>query len=252
MKSETKTNLYQTRKNLGKCAELLADRKTGTRPLNATEKEMLIGFGTARDWVKWAVALSDVTYSTRQETNSARAQGIVESVRFNQLWTATNALFAKDSILQLAGPNINLPSSEAKRFERLYTFAGVDHQLQAASLETLEKLLGMECKADGVTGNLIPSGVPVMWEIIDQKYMRPEDRARGFGKVISTALAHGKYPAFDGPSIIYGARNWAVHGMLLTSFFRGSKQKYMTFIDNITLLLSAALEGSARNLLSKL
>jgi hypothetical protein len=87
-----------------------------------------------------------------------------------------------------------------------------------------------------------------MWEVIDQKYTRAVDRTRGLGKEISLALNAKTLPNPDGPTLIYGARNWAVHGMLLTSFFRGSKQKYLTFIDNITLLLSLTLRGAAAKL----
>ena len=109
----------------------------------------------------------------------------------------------------------------------------------------------MECSADGINNVLNPGGTPTMWEVIDQKYSRTQDRAQGIGKVIFVALAAGQLPTPDGPTLIYGARNWSVHGVLLTSFFRGSQQKYMTFIDNITLLLSAVLDGAARNLLNK-
>jgi hypothetical protein len=59
---------------------------------------MLIGFGTARDWIRWAVSLRDLKFQ-RGEEKSSRKAGITEVVRFNQIWTAVNALFAKESIL---------------------------------------------------------------------------------------------------------------------------------------------------------
>jgi len=217
--------------------------------------------------------MSDIKFSTKSERNSARVQGIVESVRFNQMWTATNALFAKDSILTAASFPVPLTSAvkrnEVKRFEILYKFAALDSDLEKSCVETLNKLLSMECKADGIVGILRADNTPTMWEVIYRKYMRPEDRRRPMGKAIATALDKAQTandqaletstprnnqppPIVQGHDLIYAARNWAVHGMLLTSFFRGSHSKYTTFINNITLLLSAVLEGASRNFLSKL
>jgi hypothetical protein len=271
MKPDTKKNLDEARKNLGRCAAKVSARRTKSRPLTSTEKEVIIALGTARDWIRWAATLTDLKFSSKSESRSARLQGITESVRFNQLWTAANALFARDSVLAIALSPLSLPSSkklsEAKRFQLLYNFAGIEPCLQCSCLKNLNAVLSIECKADDLKGELKADGTPTMWEVIYSKYMRPEDRTRTIGKLIGTAIEQAKaqngkvseadridqsLPSADGPTVIYAARNWAVHGMLLTSFFRGSKQKYITFIDNITLLLSAALEGAARNLLNKL
>ena len=271
MKPETKANLDRARSNLGRCAAKISARRSGTRSLSESEREMVVGLGTAKDWIRWATALKDLSFSTKTERDSARRQGITEAVRFNQLWTATNALFAKDSILAFAALPLalstNVKKSEPKRFQVLYNSAGVDACFQCTCLKTLSALLSMECRSAGLIGVLKADSTPTIWEIIFWKYMRPEDRRRSIGKVIGTALdkataenaKSGKanrrdqpMPVADGPMLIYAARNWAVHGMLLTSFFRGSRQKYITFIDNITLLLSAVLDGAARNLLTKL
>jgi hypothetical protein len=273
MKPETKTHLDEARRYLGKCAAKVSSRETSARPLSASEKEMVIGFGTARDWIVWASALEDLSFSTKATRNSARSQGITESVRFNQMWTATNALFAKDSILICAlSPFLltnTVTKSELKRFEVLYKFASIDTQTEARCLDGINALLSMECQAEGVPAEFKADGTPTMWEVIYHKYLRPEDRARksGIGNTITLKLNAAKnlnvgvtkknridhaLPAGDGPSLIYAARNWAVHGVLLTTFFRGSRQKYVTFIDNITMLLSMALAGMARNLHAKL
>lgn len=273
MKAETKKKLKQTRSNLGKCAAKVVSRKSSTQPQIGSESEMIIGFGTARDWIRWAYSLSDLKFSTTSEQTSARAQGIVESVRFNQIWTATNALFAKDSILAVSSSPVPLSasvkSSEIERFKVIYKIAALDPLLEKSCVDTLNKLLSMECKATGITGVLTADGTPTMWEVIYHKYMRPEDRKRSLGKAIALALTNAQNanalattagnkltiqptPVVDGHVLIYAARNWAVHGMLLTSFFRGSREKYITFIDNISLLLSAVLEGASRNLLLKI
>lgn len=273
MKPETKNHLKQARRNLGKCASKIHARRTSACPLNQNEHEMVIGFGTAHDWVRWAFALEDLKFSTKSEGLSARSQGIVESVRFNQMWTAVNALFAKDSILSVASSPVPLTpticSSELNRFDLIYRAANLNPSIEGPCVHNLNELLSMECQADGIVGVLTADGTPVMWEVIYHKYMRPEDKRRPLGRLINTAIQNAQVahaaadaagtkrtaqpkPQVRGPDIIYAARNWAVHGMLLTSFFRGSQQKYITFIDNITLLLAAVLDGSARTLLPKL
>ena len=271
MKPETKKKLDEARGILGKCASRVSTLRTTSHPLlDDNERELCIGLGTARDWIRWATALEDLTFSTKSETLSARTQGITESVRFNQMWTATNALFAKDSILSIASAPLplskNVKGIEFKRFEVLYRFANIDTALERSCLDNLNALLSMECATPDVTGELKADGTPTMWEVIYHKYMRPEDRTRSIGKTIGNAIAHAKSEhakitqasrkdqpslSVDGPTLIYAARNWAVHGMLITSFFRGSKQKYISFIDNIALLLSAVLEGASKKLLAK-
>jgi hypothetical protein len=154
--------------------------------------------------------------------------------------------------------------SDAKRFEVLYRFAGLAPAVESTCLDALNSLLSMECQTGGVQGELKADGTPTMWEVIYHKYMRSEDRRRGIGKIIAHALDGARRrnarfapggrvdnppPAATGPTLVYAARNWAVHGMLLTSFFRGSRQKYIRFIENITLLLSAVLDGAAQNFL---
>jgi len=273
MKPETKKNLEEARKVLGQCAHKVSVRATASQPLTHADREMIIGLGTARDWIVWAHALEELSFSTIATKRSARSQGVTESVRFNQMWTATNALFAKDTILSLAISPRPLPNtitgSELNRFKALYQSAGIDQQIEGACLKAINALLSMECKTNDVPGEFKADGTPTMWEVIYHKYLRPEDRRRktGIGSTITSRLDAAKslnagvstkdrinhaLPVGDGPSLIYAARNWGVHGVLLTSFFRGSRQKYNTFIDNITLLVSITLAGTARNLYAKL
>lgn len=242
MKPAAKVNLQEARRKLGQCAGIVGRRDRPT----PEDRSLCVALGSGRDWVRWAVSMSDVTFADRRESESARKHGIVESVRFNQLWTATNALFAKDELLRLTTTGA-LRVDEAGRFATLYRFAAVDPALERNCVTTLHALLGTQCNAVGM-GSVLGNLYPTMWEIIDQKYAGAKDRKRGIGKVISSALRRRVLPEPDAPTLIYGARNWAVHGMLLTSFFRGSKQQYITFIDNITLLLSATLRGTAENL----
>ncbi len=270
MKSKTVKHLRLAQKQLGDCTRNISQRKNPSGTLTLDEREMIIGLGTARDWVRWAVALKDLTFTRESESKSSRTQGITESVRFNLLWTGANALFAKDSVLSaVVAPASLSPAtkgSEQKRFAALYASANIDAVEEKDALQTLHDLLSMECKAQGVVGELKADGTPTMWEIIYHKYMRPKDRGCGLGKILSPVLEAAKkanaapaskridhpMPNIDGPTLIYAARNWAVHGMLLTSFFRGSREKYLTFSENITFLLAATLDGASRKLLTRL
>jgi hypothetical protein len=267
MTDETGKQLRQARSLLKRCAEKISSRKTNTNWLSDVDREMLIGFGTAHDWIRWAVSLRDLQFQ-RSEERSERKAGITEWVRFNQIWTATNALFAKESILSLIpsfqsmtnAQRKNISRSDGKQFEQIYKFASVNQNLATDCLVKLNNLLSMRCEAQGVEGifeekrhaypmpaypmpKLKP--LPTMWEVIFHKYLTPTDQTRGLGKEIMMALQAQKMPRVDGPTLIYATRNWAVHGVLLTSFFRGSRQKFMIYIDNITLLLSAVVRGSA-------
>ena len=244
MKNEIERHLGSARSLLGQCAKQVRSRRAKPSKITHDEQEMVIGFGTACDWIRWARTLQDLKFWSKTEDKSARRAGVTESVRFTQMWTATNALFAKDSILELATLTRPLPTGEKNRFDVLYQFAAIDPSVDSKCLTTLYKLLGMYCDSAGVV-SAFGKPYPTMWEVIDQKYSRPEDRKKGLGKVIRTALSSGHLPSPDGPTLIYGARNWTVHGMLLTSFFKGSRKKFLSFNANISFLLSAVLHGAA-------
>ncbi len=102
----------------------------------------------------------------------------------------------------------------------------------------------MECQAQSLPGAPVKASY-TMWEVIFYKYIVPNQRNMGIGRDIATALAAGHLPAPDLPTIIYGARNWNVHGVLISSSFRGSRQKHITFVESICLILSEVLTRAA-------
>ncbi len=263
MNPMTRRYLQAAKSQLGAAVHKIASRSTVGRSLTPNEKDQVLGLGTARDWIRWSAALKGIQFDTKSENGSGRRQGIVESLRFTQIWTGTNALFSRDSVLRVLGPPPRR-DSEIDRFRIIYAGAGITASPEESSiLQTLNGLLDMECNTRDVAPMLtIPSSsprnpnlaaqpYPTMWEVIYKKYLRPTDQARGIGKVIGHALASRRYPRPDGPTLIYGARNWTVHGMLLTSFFRGSEHKYRTFVDNINLLLASVLAGASRELAAR-
>lgn len=244
MKKQAAACLNSARRQYGACAKSVSSRKVHAGNLSPVDTELIVGLGTAQDWIRWATSLVDMQYGNRAERKSERKNSVTETVRFNMLWTATNSLFAKESILDIISPGATHPTPELHRFKKLYEYADIDPNIESKCVDTVNGLLGMLCLSAGVisaTGNKYPT----MWEVIDAKYSRPKDRTLGIGKLIHTAISAKTLPTPGGPEIIYGVRNWSVHGMLLTSFFRGSQQKYITFIDSITYLLALVLKGAA-------
>ena len=242
MKGATQANLTTARHLFRRCAQKLeATRVTGAS-LPQFQREMQVGFGLCADWQRWAAALDYLSFSTRSEERSSRAQGLTETTRFSYIWTGANSLFSRDSILKRAVAPRALPAQldEARRFRILYDFAQLPPALVTAEHALLNKILSMQCQAQPLPGAPVKPSY-TMWEVIFYKYIVPNERRRGVGRSIATALAAGHLPTLDAPAIIYAARNWNVHGVLISSSFRGSRQKHMTFVDSITLLLSEVL-----------
>jgi hypothetical protein len=165
------------------------------------------------------------------------------------MWTGTNALFSRDSILSLTFLPRPLPNvvGELARFRVLYEFAAVPDVVIHPERTLLNQLLRMDYRSQPLPG------VPVqpsytMWEIISHKYTVTTERTRGVGKLIADTLAAGATPYLDVPTIIYAARNWNVHGVLLSSSFRGTRRKYVTFIESLMLVLSEVLTRTATKL----
>ena len=236
---------------LGKGAAKIASRSGRKGGLSDDEKQMIVAFGTARDWLRWAASMSDITFFSKGERDSARKAGILESIRFLQIWTAANALFSKDPIIALVrhSPGSAAPDGELKRFKVLYEFAKIPPVRETEYSQTLEKLLGMDCKAADVIIKITGNNSPTMWEVIDQKYVTPAYQNRRPWKRIHSALAAGKKPTVILPEVKYLARNWAVHGVLTSSFFRGSKMKYLTFVGTLIKATADVLQRTATGLL---
>ncbi len=246
MKGSTQQNLLDARRAFRSCARKLEQRRVAAKPLVAADREAQIGFGLCADWLRWAAALDDLDFSSASEQKSSRRAGLTESVRFNCMWTGTNALFAREPVLSLATQPAPLAQlgGEESRFRVLYDFAQVPKPIIFAEQKLLNQLLRMECDAEPLAG--VPNKpFYMMWEIIFYKYIVEPQRAQGIGRRIGMALADGACPYLDAPAIIYGARNWNVHGVPLSSSFRGTRRKYVAFMNSIMLVLSEVLARSA-------
>ena len=183
MKGSTQQNLLDARTAFRSCARKLEQRRVAHKPLVPADREMQIGFGVCADWQRWAAALDDLRFLSSSEQRSSRGVGLTESVRFNWMWTGTNALFARESILSLAIQPAPLPQlgGEESRFRILYNFAEVPQPIVFAEQKLLNQLLRMECEAEPLAG-VLNKPPYMMWEIIFYKYTVEPQRAQGIGQ----------------------------------------------------------------------
>ena len=83
-----------------------------------------------------------------------------------------------------------------------------------------------------------------MLEVIFFKYTLAHEQTRELGKKLSAAASSGSYAALDLPTLIYATRNWNVHGVLLSSAFRGTRKKFNLWITSANLALAMILQGA--------
>jgi hypothetical protein len=241
------TDLLAMEKTYNRCAGRAKKRLASPSPL--PDLEILVGVGIAANWIGWAAELSAVRF-TGHRRKSDRLQSLVELSRFTYMWAAANALFSRPSILALLGAPPNT-AGELSSFRVLHQIAGVPGTTEAANLKTLHTILDIPMKVKDFPW--LPSGVtPKLFEVIYYKYTTASEQARGFGKKLAAASAAGTISSVDLPTIIYATRNWHVHGVLLSSSFRGPSKKFELYINTINKSLAEVLDGVGNHLLTLL
>jgi len=86
---------------------------------------------------------------------------------------------------------------------------------------------------------------PTILEVIYFKYTVTREQSRGVGRKLLRAAITGNYRHLDLPTLIYATRNWNIHGVLLSSSFRGTRKKFNVWIDTVNIALARILEGAA-------
>lgn len=237
--------LSSASKNLGQCAKKI---ENDAGPLKQpVDYERLIGLGMACDWVGWAKHFSSISYSDRRRASSDRAHALNELTRFTYLWTAANALFARTELLRLLETSISSGASELDRFKVLFKNSGLTAPEVAAKEKTLHALLRLPMHVQDFPWTAINSP-PTILEVIYFKYTVQSEQTRGLGKKLLNAATTDNYAALDLPTLIYATRNWNIHGVLLSSSFRGTRKKFNLWIDTINAALSQTLEGASKAL----
>jgi hypothetical protein len=239
--------LKKASKSLGQCAKAVTSKPSGTI-FSAPDYEVLIGLGIALDWIKWARDLDALTYSNPKRGSFERAYGTTELTRFTFMWTATNALFSRGSILKLIDPTTTGSGSELERFRVLFDGSLVSVGVVKAYVKNLHALLALPMHVQYFPWTSVNSP-PTLLEVIYFKYTVSHEQNRGIGKKLLQAATSANYHALDLPTLIYATRNWNIHGVLLSSSFRGTRKKFNIWIDTINLALATVLEGTATAIL---
>lgn len=199
-----RASLLKARKLYSQCARKVESKIKidGLTPLLSTQ---IIGIGIATEWVRRAAEMESIHYMGKNLNKSKSSDLFVELLRFNFSWFALNAVFTREDLLSLFGtPSDN---SEYSAFHLLYTKAMPTNA--AARLEKLHLLLNapISTRMPSDTDN---SSVFTLKSIY-LKYLPKNIRGRT-AKAIQQAVEQGSANSLDMPTLLYGFRNWSVHG----------------------------------------
>ena len=171
----------------------------------------------------------------------------MEATRFTYVWTAANALFSRDRVLEriASGP---LPTGEFKRFRVVYDAAKLSQAEEISYIEPLHATLGLVRRPDTFPWASLEA-VRII-DLIYHKYTPGLYKTKGeTAKAIGAVVVDGKpITSLNLPTIMYATRNWMLHGALLDSSFRGSPQQFQLYMTSVTRCLADVLGRFAQAL----
>lgn len=226
------------------CAWLLEARiKTG--PLTRTLSDQIIGVGVAADWLRRAAEMEDITYIGDQLNESSHKEGFVELIRYGFAWSGLNAIFSRPLLLNVIGTSSG--QSEYDDFLVLFNAAPVP---DAAAITTnLHDLLAAQTSPRLPD---IPLGTTVSTlGAIYHKYI-PAGRRRGrTAQALTLAASTGNIAALDLQTMLYGFRNWSVHGNAFGGSF-GTRPGFLSYVGLLQQALAEVHRSTAELLRAKL
>lgn len=229
------------------CAKAVTDNSLTPTTPSPIESELRIAFGISSDWTRRASSMRPVDYNSRIMRNSSKAPSVAEMIRFGLSWSGMNALFCRNSIINLFTTSV--PVSELKRFKLLYNNCNIDLVKMSARLTNLHNILSTTTTSY-VPGYAPGTPLPIL-KVLHSKYTPIQYQTMATGNVINQCLTSGSYSSLDMPTLIYLMRNWSVHGSILGSNFR-SVPRFNLYIDTINEALSDVHLGISKELLTKL
>ena len=235
---------------LGQCAKRV-EADADISGLSPSEYERLIGFGMACDWLRWAQHILSINYSKQKYQKSDRSYSILELTRFTYMWTATNALFARPAVIELLDSTRRSRGTELERFRILYNHSDFSFSKSEEMISTLHTLLSLSMEVQHFPWEA-KNNPPTILEVIYFKHTAQKEKNNDFGQKLLNVIQTDNYASLDIPTLIYATRNWNIHGVLLSSSFRGTRKKFNLWIDTINFALANILNGSASALLNKL
>lgn len=238
--------LFNARKIYSQCAKKVEQSITaqGLTPLLSTQ---VIGIGVAAEWLRRAAEMDNIHYIGKNLNKSKSSDLFIELLRFNFSWFALNAIFTRSELLSLFGSPIK--NGEYSEFELLYTSAIVAAN-EAVRLQQLHLLLNTQITTRlPSTSNHSLSPVSTL-KAIYLKYL-PSNIHGVTAKSIKQAVTAGNANSLDMPTLLYGFRNWSVHGNTLHGCF-GSHPRFYEYISLLQETLADVHYGTATKLITLL
>jgi hypothetical protein len=234
--------LLKARKVYSQCANKVEKSiaAQGLTPLLSTQ---VIGIGVATEWLRRAAEMDNIHYMGKNLNKSKSNNLFIELLRFNFSWFALNAIFSRNELLSLFGtPSAN---SEYSKFHLLYTSSAPPNA--EARLEKLHRLLNTEIatRLPSTSNNSVST-----LEAIYQKYWTSNMHGRT-ARNIEQAAQVGNANSLDMPTLVYGFRNWSVHGSTLHGCF-GSHPRFYEYVCLLQETLADVHYDTARKLSSLL
>lgn len=198
------------RKVYSQCANKV-EKHIAVQGLTSLLSNQVVGIGIATEWIRRAAEMDNIHYVGKNLNKSKSNELFVELLRFNFSWFALNAVFTRNELLSLFGTPCD--QSEYSAFHLLYTSA---MPLNAAvRLRKLHLLLNTPITTR--LPNTNNHSVSTL-EAIHLKYLPGNIRGRT-ATAISQAVRTGSANSLDMPTLLYGFRNWSVHGNTLHGCF---------------------------------
>jgi hypothetical protein len=237
-----KDTLLKARKVYSQCANKV-EQSIAAQGLTALLSNQVIGIGVATEWVRRAAEMDNIHYMGKRFNKSKKNDLFIEVLRFNFSWFALNAIFTRNDLLSLFGT----PSdhSEYSAFSLLYNSAVP--QNATVRLQKLHLLLNTQITTRlPSTSNHSVSTL----EAIYLKYLPNNIRGRT-ARAIQQAVQTGNANSLDMPTLLYGFRNWSVHGNTLHGCF-GSHSRFLEYASLLQETLADVHYETARKLRSLL
>jgi len=242
MMSSYRVTLLNARKVYSRCANKV-EQSIKAQGLTTYLSNQVIGIGVAREWVRRAAEMDNIHYMGENLNNSKRNDLFIELLRFNFSWFAINAIFTRNDLLSLFGT----PSGhgEDSKFFLLYTNAVPPNE--TARLQELHLLLNTQITTRlPNTNNHSVSTI----KAIHLKYL-PDNIPGRTAKAIKEAAEAGNANSLNMPTLLYGFRNWSVHGNALHGCF-GSRPRFLKYTSLLQETLADVHYGTATKLMSLL
>jgi len=234
--------LLKARKVYSQCANKVEKSivAQGLTPLLSTQ---VIGIGVATEWVRRAAEMDNIHYMGKNLNKSKSNDLFIELLRFNFSWFALNAIFTRNELLSLFGTSSD--NSEYSAFCLLYTRAAPPNV--TVSLQKLHRLLNtpITTRLPSISNHSVST-----LEAIYLKYLPNNIRGRT-ARAVQQAVEAGNANSLDMPTLLYGFRNWSVHGNTLHGCF-GSHPGFLEYASLLQETLADVHYGTARKLRSLL